>query len=327
MIEIECGEYDKPVYVRGPLDSETRAKQIIAQLAREAGPGNYEVVWQTEEDFMEDGSWNNDTPWMDDDVDDIEEKYEDLSIAEKVDLIAEKFIQIKELSDVQSEEMAYLANSVINSYLDFDLLNSLSAELSAKLLEYEITEEYTDEMLGIEPNSDINREKWKDQFSDLYNLAINKPKSAGKKIKKLQKKMPENPALAFLDILVMQAQESPQYEEKLQSYHEQFPNYPLINIFWSTHEWLKNENANPVDFFKKGPENFFNGKESLHYIEMFHYLFLQIVTASALGNITLVEVVDMILDEIEMPKEDNVILSEMIAMTKMNFIISLKEEK
>lgn len=52
LIDIECGKDDKPLYVRGPHETELQVNKIIAQLEREAGPGNYEVVWQSEEDFM-----------------------------------------------------------------------------------------------------------------------------------------------------------------------------------------------------------------------------------------------------------------------------------
>lgn len=326
LIEIECGENDKPVYIRGPLDSEIRAKQIIAQLEREAGPGNYEVVWQSEEDFKEDGSWNDDASWLDDDIDEIEEKYENLSTSEKVDLIGEMFNQIKDKSDVQNEELAYLANSVINSYLDFDLLNSISAELIDKLLEYEITDEYSDELLGIEPDSNINREKWEKQFSELYDLTTDKPKSAAKKIKKLQKNMPDNPAVAFLDLMAEQAQKSPKYEEKLMCHHEQFPDYPLIKLLKTPYDLLYDKNASPIDFFKRDPKIYFAKRKSMNHIELFHYLLVLILIASAEKNITLIEIVDMIKDEIEIPEEDDFVLSEMSTISKMNFLLSLNEE-
>jgi hypothetical protein len=325
LIDIECGEDGKPFYMRGPLDTEKRANQIIAQLEREAGPGNYEVVWQTEEDFDEDGVGHN-TSWLEDDVDEIEEKYEGLSTGEKVDLIIDMLLRIKKLSAEENEELVYLTNTVINSYLDFDLLNTISKELTEKLLEYDITGEFSDEMLGIGPDSKISREKWEKQFSELYYLATNKPKSAGKKIKKLQKEMPENPALAFLELIVLQSVNSPDYAKKSDTSYQQFPDYPLIKIFRKTQEWLKNTEANPVDLFKSGPELFFSGKETLHNFEVFHYLLLLIITAGAFGNISLLEAVDMISDELEMSEENYEILSEMITVSKMNFILSLKEE-
>jgi hypothetical protein len=325
LIDIECGKDGKPFYVRGPLDSETRAKKIIAQLEREAGPGNYDVIWQTEEDFDEDGVGHN-TSWLEDDVDEIEEKYEGLSTDEKVNLIIDMLLCIKKLSAEENEELVYLTNTVINSYVDIDLLNTISEELTEKLLEYDITGEFSDEMLGIDPDSKISREKWEKQFSELYYLATNKPKSAGKKIKKLQKEMPENPALAFLELIVLQSVNSPDYAKKSDTSYQQFPDYPLIKIFRKTQEWLKNTEANPVDLFKSGPELFFTGKETLHNFEVFHYLLLLIITAGAFGNISLLEAVDMISDELEMSEENYEILSEMMTVSKMNFILSLKEE-
>lgn len=45
LMEIDCGGEDgNPLYVRGPLDSNTRAAQIIAQLEKTAGPGNFNVI-------------------------------------------------------------------------------------------------------------------------------------------------------------------------------------------------------------------------------------------------------------------------------------------
>jgi hypothetical protein len=63
LVDIECGEDGKPVYVRGPPDSEKRANQIIAQLERKAGPGNYDVIWQADEEFMKEDI-GNDTSWF-----------------------------------------------------------------------------------------------------------------------------------------------------------------------------------------------------------------------------------------------------------------------
>lgn len=52
LIEIECGMDGKPAYIRGPLDSDARERQILAQLEKVAGPGNY--LFYGEEDLEED---------------------------------------------------------------------------------------------------------------------------------------------------------------------------------------------------------------------------------------------------------------------------------
>ncbi len=44
LIDIECGFQGKPFYMRGPMDSDARAAQIIAQLDRVVGLGNYQIA-------------------------------------------------------------------------------------------------------------------------------------------------------------------------------------------------------------------------------------------------------------------------------------------
>jgi hypothetical protein len=325
MIEIECGENNMPVYIRGPLESESRARQIIAQLEAKAGPGNYRVIWQSEEDFMEDDDSGDDFD-VNDQIDELEKRFKDFSIDEKVDLIFDQANRIKELSKDEQKELGYLINSVLNEYIDYELLDELSEELTDKLLEYEITENYSDELLGINANSKIDRKKWSQQFDELVLLAQSKPASAGKKIKKLQKEMPDNPALAFLELMVLQAEDSFRYDEKTAYYHKLFPHYPLIKLMWTTSVWATDRKANPIEYIKRGPEEFFAGKEALHSLEMLHYLHMLIIIAVVTANATLFELVDMILEEIDFPGYDK-ILTDMITIAKMNFIHSLKEER
>lgn len=44
LIEIECGYNGKPMYVRGPYDSEAEAKRIMLHLEKTVGPGNFLFV-------------------------------------------------------------------------------------------------------------------------------------------------------------------------------------------------------------------------------------------------------------------------------------------
>lgn len=41
LMDIECGIDGKPAYFRGPLDNDAKEAQVIAQLEKMAGPGNY----------------------------------------------------------------------------------------------------------------------------------------------------------------------------------------------------------------------------------------------------------------------------------------------
>jgi len=68
LIEIECGLNGQPAYLRGPYDSEAKATQIIAQLDRTAGRGNYTIIeeadWDPdlddeENDFFDEEAWDD----------------------------------------------------------------------------------------------------------------------------------------------------------------------------------------------------------------------------------------------------------------------------
>ena len=60
-MEIECGHNGQPFYVKGPLESDLRAGQIIAQLEKTAGPGNYGFVNALDEDpFVDDDDFDDD---------------------------------------------------------------------------------------------------------------------------------------------------------------------------------------------------------------------------------------------------------------------------
>lgn len=44
LIDIECGRQGKPFYIRGPYESDLQAAQIIAQLVKTVGIGNFEIA-------------------------------------------------------------------------------------------------------------------------------------------------------------------------------------------------------------------------------------------------------------------------------------------
>lgn len=51
LIEIECGLHGKPYYIRGPFESDFQAAQIIAQLVKTVGIGNFEIAGSNLDDF------------------------------------------------------------------------------------------------------------------------------------------------------------------------------------------------------------------------------------------------------------------------------------
>ena len=61
LIEIEFGSDGKPVYVKGPLDNDTKVAKVLAQLEKTAGQGNYTFV-DSDEDWDELEDVDSDSP-------------------------------------------------------------------------------------------------------------------------------------------------------------------------------------------------------------------------------------------------------------------------
>jgi hypothetical protein len=325
LMEIECGKKGKPFYVQGPLDNDSRARQIIAQLERTAGPGNYHFIMGANESYWKDD--DDDEEPEDDEFERQKAKFGKLTTSEKLDLIKELIDRIEKLSDEEKEDFGYLSNSILDNYVDSDEAEKMYDKLSEKIFEIKITDELSDELLGIETGSEINREEWKKQFLEIYTLTLENVKKAEKKLKQLQKEMPENPAVCFLELTVLHAKgPADGYEDKLDHYYHLFPEYPLLKLFWVTHLCLTQKTLITQNLFNTGPEEFFPGKTTLHKMEMYHYLLMLTLVTMVERNMTRIEVLDRIVEEVDIDETSAVAIGELITVARINFILSLKKE-
>jgi hypothetical protein len=99
LMDIQCGKDGKPFYIQGPFEDEIRAKQILAQLERVAGKGNYEYIYglDTEEDEGEDWDEDEDEDWDEDEY--IDEPVERDEEVVKNSQTFEFLIQLKDVSE------------------------------------------------------------------------------------------------------------------------------------------------------------------------------------------------------------------------------------
>lgn len=79
LIDIECGQNGRPTYVNGPYDSQAKINQVLLQLEKTAGPGNFDFVYMgddedyyDDEDYEEEGEDMEDEEW--DDAEDVTEE-------------------------------------------------------------------------------------------------------------------------------------------------------------------------------------------------------------------------------------------------------------
>lgn len=69
LIEIECGVDGKPCYINGPYDTPAKIDQIVQQLERTAGSGNYEFHYMSDDDWDDE---DDDKPYEDSEDEDDE---------------------------------------------------------------------------------------------------------------------------------------------------------------------------------------------------------------------------------------------------------------
>lgn len=325
LLEIECGgENGKPLYVSGPYDNETRRAQIIAQLEKTAGKGNYDFLYEVGNDSWEDDEWDDDREDWEKEMDEEEERLGGLSLSGKIEMFQSLVSRLEMLSDKEKSELGYLNNTIIDEYTDFDKTEDVFDQLFDKINDLEISANPTDELLGTAfLNDGFSREDWAETFEDVYYMTVEYTKAAKKKIKNLQKAMPGNPAVAFLELQRLQKNESKKYEKQLLAYHEQFPNYPLINILWAIHLQLSGKQHNAVKLFEEGPAAFFENRQEWHEIEIFQYVLLLAIASMSEDAVSLLMAVDRLIEEVELSELDYEIIAQLLFIAKTQFIMKL----
>ncbi|MFV0378072.1 MAG: hypothetical protein ACK5JD_12330 [Mangrovibacterium sp.] len=312
LMEIPCGDDDgKPFYMQGPNDSDARAAQIIAQLEKQAGPGNYNFAMEADEYLDEYSDW--------------EQEYSNLPMHEKLDRFEKSLANMKSMNETEQAEFAFLTSSILRGYVDINKSNRLTASLRSKMEKYEISDELSAPFLGLETIVK-SLEQLQEKAITIYQLIGQSRKKAQKEWQKLQKANPEIPLLYFLELLLLHTNESEEYAVKVREYHQRFPDYPLLKIEWTSYTALIKEQNRADELFASGPQAFFGKRKKIHPIEQGHFLMLMILASMVEENITYITAVQNLIDEIDLEEVQYQAISELYTVATINFILSLRKK-
>lgn len=315
LIEIECGgDNGKPLYIQGSLDNNVRANQIIAHLEKYAGQGNYDYILVSDQNQYDE-----------DEYDEIEDKYGDLPLNTKVDMVIEMLDKIEDLSENEHSKLAYISRSILDNFIDFDKADSLVENQLIQLQDIEITEEPIDEFLGIEPNTNIDKVKLKTRILEIYYLANSNTKEAQKELNKIKSEYPDIPSFYFLELVILQIGKTKKYDRIVEEYYQKFPDYSLIKIYHALFTGAKKTINRSVDLFENGFDEFFYGRTQLNSFEISQYLMLLGLTAMFENNMTCLEALDNIIEEMDLEGVYYQHISEIITAGRLNFILSQKK--
>jgi len=311
LIDVECGFDGKPAYMRNPFDNNTRVNSIITRLEKTAGPGNFIIFDDVDEE--------------DEDIEDDDE-YDEFSgktFEEKHEVFLQLFDKFDSLTPDEIKRFSMVTNSVFYDLCDpekiDDYYNEISGELDIDILP---DDEIPDELLGILPGTIDNPLKIKELFLDVYDSLGENPENSRKKLKTFRALAKDIPAVAFLELNILRFEESVEYMGKLKKYFSRYKDYPIIRLLWLT-ELITSENFTDESLLQENSiEAFFPGRQSLHSIELFHYLMYLLSAIDMKDDPSKIEAFFRVLDDFdELSESDMVILIHIISFVKVKIVI------
>lgn len=328
LMDIECGQNGKPTYFRGPNDSDAFANRVLKTLESNVGKGNYFYVDGSEMEVDEDEddeSLEEFDQRMDEFYQELFERYRDYSLHDKVEQIKNMAERQDKLTFDENEEYLYLRESVIEELQDFDLIDELHDNISSQLDAFEISNHLTDEMLGIEPGSNMKKNKFKKHFLQVYDAINSLSELPEKQLTDLHKEVPDNPAVHYLEIHYLQKIQSDDFLEVLDNYYQKFPDYPLIKMLWYVYRYyLKNE-GNSWRLEELLPGVFFHNQTINRKLELLHYLEMLTLIAVAGQDMNELAVVEMLIEDLLDNDGADALLLKFIDDARLKIIISLNE--
>jgi len=314
LMEIECGGDDGlPVYLYSSSTTSAQEKdRIIAHLERTAGPDNYTLM--DEDDFGEEDDH------FEDDFDDEEEIYTQNTFEQNREIFSNLYmglgdsddpndlIRLTKVTDALFIEMT--DNALVEQYYD-ELFDRLSIDVES--------EEVTNELLGFKPEVQI-RDIVKELFMSVFLNIHRNLKKARKELELMKKEAGEIPSAAFLEVLILQKENSDKYAEMLQKYARAYPDYSLITLLMLIDIYVAGNVSEEVENMTFDLEMLFPGRDSLHFVEMFYYLMFMSNMVDYEGNADKIEAFYQVLVEFELPEEISKIVVDAFSFSRIGYL-------
>jgi hypothetical protein len=264
VIEIECGLEGLPAYMQGPLHSDAKARQVVAQLERVAGHGNYYLINEAGE-------------IIDDDYDDDYDPFGNMSLEDKRNEFADYFKRIDQLSEEEKDRFFGLSQSLTDDIVDFDKYDEYSEAFENEFSTIEVNGDLIpDEMLGVQSGAPPLPVKIKKLFLELIN-SVDNLKKIKKKLSLFRDNRGVEAAADYIELMVVRYHHSERFGALLNAAAEKYPCYGLLQMLSAETK------IGPIDPTNPGQdenipfnyEDFFPGRDCIHPFEFFNYLNLR----------------------------------------------------
>jgi hypothetical protein len=303
LMDIECGHNGLPAYMPGPEDNTVRMKQVIAQLEREAGSGNY-YLFDAEGNLI-----------GDDDEDDFEDEFSDMTFEEKRDEFMRSYQEIDWAEKEVNEHFFELIQSLIDDMIDEEEHDRYYEELFVDFLEIEIDDsEIPDEMLGAPTGTTPFSDEIKKQFIEIFKY-INNPKQFKKQLDLFRKNKEVEETVEYLELFSFDKEDSNKYEAKLKAAVLKYPNYSMIQILWAKY-LIKDDKIDQLPKYPFKIEDFFKGRNTIHPWEQYFYIDMCTYLAIAEKNFIKLEALKTVLTDLDIEQYDAALLYSLILIVQ-----------
>jgi hypothetical protein len=212
-IDVEVGGDDgKPLYVNNGYDSPVRERQVVAQLAKTAGLGNYHILLKVDKDKIEQDNER------DLEMDEIYEQMKRLSKDEQKQLYLD--LQEKTPTEETAKQFFVLSDLLSQDFLSDELVDEQFDKIDKYLIEGRFVKHNN------LPNSLFEGATSAD-YDDIVE-AFDKLDNSNKSLKSFQKKYGELPIAAYLGLNA----DSKEYIKELEVCRQKYPDYFLIRMTW-----------------------------------------------------------------------------------------------
>lgn len=287
LIEIEMGGIGgKPLYVNSGFESESRANQILNQLEKTAGVGNFNYILPGEEDDFED--------------DDEDRDFEFSGLM--LEKLKDEFLTLihKEMDNLSQVEIARLLHLTDDIYAEicndnkiYDYIDQWDKELYVKF-----TIDHTNEFIGIGENVVVKPKQY-ELIDDILLLFDKNNKKASKKIIELEKQIGKTSLIAFFELELLKENSSNEYMLKLEEYSHTYPECSLIKIISHTEAFKNKKDADLTDYLLD-TDIIFAGRSLINEYEMNRYLIEKMFLISGLSDVNLIEAFFIFLDDFDL---------------------------
>jgi hypothetical protein len=306
LIEIECGKDGQPFFISATYDDKVTVNKVLAQLERTAGPGNYKFLLQGDEDVF-----------------DPDNEFSQMPLQEQRELFNRLMANRHDLTDEEDDQLRNLVEYVIDKIVDPELVEKYTEEYLDDF-DFEISDDFTDEMLGI-PVEELSTGSG-ELFMQVYNAINDDLESAKLLLADLKNETPENPAAYYLKLLILRMEESPEFDQKLQEYYSKYPDYPLLKSLWMGAKFAAistDEEGKLVDDFTM--KSLFSGRTTLHHIEAFEYLSSLILGLVATAEVDRIQTLYEAYNNLELTDEELYILEELTFIIQARIVEGILE--